>query len=207
MLSFVPSCPCRVRARRHDPACSPSDLAFGTAPSVPTPKARRVLFDSAVGAVASLLLQPFSHPSFSLVRASIKGAGSSYLGKRRSLLWVVLGWERAFIQLLVHLSHLQLGRLPSASREGGEASSWPLLSFLTQGELSVPCCLLTICNRCKYLLLINSLKEMQRRVCGEALCWRGPRAVWYRDRCAGCSSPALATKAKALRSGTSCVPG
>lgn len=56
-------------------------------------------------------------------------------------------------------------------------SSWPLLSFPTKGELSVPCCLLTICNRCKYLLLINSLKEMQRWVCGEALCWRGPGVV------------------------------
>lgn len=55
-------------------------------------------------------------------------------------------------------------------------SGWPLLSFPTQGELSVPCCLLTICNRCKYLLLINSLKEMQRRLLGGALCWRGPGA-------------------------------
>lgn len=116
VLSFVPSCPCRVRARKHDPAWSPSDLPFGTAPSVPTPKARRVLFDPTVGAVASLLLQPFSHPSFSLVRASIRGAGSSYLGQRRRLLWVVLGRERAFIQPPVCLSHLQLGKLPFASR-------------------------------------------------------------------------------------------
>lgn len=52
-------------------------------------------------------------------------------------------------------------------------SGWPVLSFPTQGELSVPCCLLTICNRCKYLLLINSLKELQSCVCVEALCWRG----------------------------------
>lgn len=97
--------------------------------------------------------------------------------------------------------------LPSASGEGGEVSSWPLLSFPTQGELSVPCCLLTICNRCKYLLLINSLKEMQRWVCGEALCQRGPGAVRCRAGCAGCSSPALVAKAKALRLDTSCVLG
>lgn len=61
-------------ARGRDPAWSP-DLPFGTAPSVPTPKARRALFDPAVGAVASLLLQPFSHPSFSLIRASVRGSG------------------------------------------------------------------------------------------------------------------------------------
>jgi len=108
-----------VRARRHDPTWSPSDLPFWTAPSVPTPKARSVLFDPAVGAVASRLLQPFSHPSFSLVRASVRGAGSSYLGQRRSLLWVVLEGERAFIQLPARLSLLQLGRLLSASPEGG----------------------------------------------------------------------------------------
>lgn len=47
----------------------------------------------------------------------------------------------------------------------GEVSGWPVLSFPTQGEFSVPCCLLTICNRCKYLLLINSLKELQSSVC------------------------------------------
>lgn len=40
-----------------------------------------------------------------------------------------------------------------------------MLSFPTQGELSVPCCLLNICNRCKYLLLIYSLKELQSSVC------------------------------------------
>lgn len=48
-----------------------------------------------------------------------------------------------------------------------------MLSFPAQGELSVPCCLLTICNRCKYSLLINSLKELQSRVCvwKFGLCW------------------------------------
>lgn len=71
--------------------------------TVPTPRAQRVLFAPSVGAVSSLLLQPFSHPSFSLARASIRGAGSSYLGQKRSLLWVVLGGERVSIQL-------QLGR-------------------------------------------------------------------------------------------------
>lgn len=85
MLSFVLSYPCRVTAGRHEPSWSP-DLPFGTAPSVPTPKVRIVFFDPAVGAVVSLLLQPFSHPSCSLIRASIRGVGSSYLGQRRSLL-------------------------------------------------------------------------------------------------------------------------
>lgn len=94
-------------------------------------------------------------------------------------------------------SHLQLGRLPSASRVGREVSSWSSLSFPTQGELSVPCCLLTICNRCKYLLLINSLKEMQRWCVGGNSVVEGP---WCRAGSAGCSSPALAAKAKALYS-------
>lgn len=64
----------------------------------------------------------------------------------------------------------------------GEVSGWPVLSFPTQGEFSVPCCLLTICNRCKYLLLINSLKELQSSVCVCKLCAGGAA-------CAGCSSP------------------
>lgn len=57
--------------------------------------------------------------------------------------------------------------LPSSChlQGAGEVSGWPVLSFPTQGELSVPCCLLSICNRCKYLLLIYSLKELQSSVC------------------------------------------
>lgn len=60
---------------------SHSDPPFGTAPSVPTPKVTGMFFDPAVGAVASLLLQPFSHPSFSLIRASIREREALILGR------------------------------------------------------------------------------------------------------------------------------
>lgn len=169
MLSFVPSCPCRVRGR--NPAWSLFDLSFGTALSVPTPEAQRVLFAPPVGAVSSLLCQPLSHPSFSPARASTRGVGSSWAEEEPAEGCPGRGKGKG---------------LPSSCRELGRCgwSGWPVLSFPTQGELSVPCCLLSICNRCKYLLLIYSLKELQNSVCVCELCAAGGAG------CAACSSPA-----------------
>lgn len=49
-----------------------------------------------------------------------------------------------------HPAARELGSCPVLSGRGVVVSSWPWLSFPIHGELSVPCCLLTICNRCKY---------------------------------------------------------
>lgn len=96
-----------------------------------------MLSDPAVGAVASLLSIAALFPSFLQPNQSqYQGSGSSYLGQRRSLLWVVLGRERAVMQLPVGLSRLQLGELPSLPGGwGGERLALAVLPYL-RGALS-----------------------------------------------------------------------
>lgn len=96
------------------------------------------------------------------------------------------GRGKGFPQLPVPLSQ-GAGQAALLFQEGWGAERL-VLAILTQGELSVPRCLLTICNRCKYLLLINSLKEMCRSVWGSAWCRAGCAGGARVARCVGCSS-------------------
>lgn len=174
MLSFVPSCPCRVRGRRQE--CSMVSLGpflwdsivcshpKGTEDALcPT---SRSSFLPSMSALFPSILQP--------CQSQYQGSGK-LLGRGGACCG--LSWEGK-------------GLPSSCQLQGaGEVSGWPVLSFPTQGELSVPCCLLSICNRCKYLLLIYSLKELQSSVCVCVceLCAGGAG-------CAACSSPAAQPK-------------
>lgn len=171
MLSVVPSCPCRVRGRREESSMVslPPSLWDSTVCSHPK---------GTEGALCPTCRSSFLPSMSALFPPILQPSQSQYQGSGKLLPWgrggacCGLSWKRKGLPCSCHL------------QGAGEVSVWPVLSFPTQGELSVPCCLLNICNRCKYLLLIYSLKELQSSVC---VCAGGAG-------CAGCSSPAAQPK-------------
>lgn len=86
-------------------------------PLLCNPKVRRTLFDPAAGAVASLLLQRFSNPSFSLSQSQYWGSGKLSSWAEEEPAVSCPGRGKGFPQLPVRAR--ELGRLPKASRRVG----------------------------------------------------------------------------------------